>query len=138
MTLQKLGANHIIERSSQNIANEVTKITDGKGVDIIIDHVGSATWATSIAILKIGGKMAVCSMTSGNDATVPGRMFYSKQITIMGALLGSKRQLVKLMNFIRGNKTLPIIDSIFELHNAEEALEMMEAGMHAGKILLKC
>ena len=85
MTLQKLGANHIIERSSQNIANEVTKITDGKGVDIIIDHVGSATWATSIAILKIGGKMAVCSMTSGNDATVPVRMFYSKQITMMGA-----------------------------------------------------
>ena len=62
-------------------------------------------------------------MTSGNDATVPVRMFYSKQITMMGALLGSKRQLAKLMNFIRGSKILPIIDSIFELHNAEEAQE---------------
>ena len=135
---EKLGANHIIERSSQNIADEVTKITDGKGVDIVIDHVGSATWATSIAALKLGGRMAVCGMTSGNEATVPVRMFYSKQITMIGTLLGSKQQLAKLMNFVRSSKIQPIIDSIFELHNAKGAQEKMEAGIHTGKILLKC
>ena len=96
----------------------------------------AATWGTSVAVLKRGGKMAVCGMTSGNEATLPVRMFYSKQITMTGALLGSKMQLLKLINFINRNKIHPVIDSIFELEDARAAQEKMEAGLHLGKILL--
>lgn len=144
---KKLGADHVIDRSKQNIIDEVIKITNekgggvggsGGGVDIVVDHVGAATWTTSIAALKVGGRMAVCGMTSGNEAVVPVRMFYSKQITMTGALLGSRQQLIKLINFARRNKIQPIIDSVFELRNAREAQKKMESGLHTGKILLKC
>ena len=133
---KKLGAHHIIDRSHQNVAEEVKKIIPA-GVDIVIDHVGAATWPTTIAILRQGGRMAVCGMTSGNEATVPVRTFYSKQIVMTGALLGTRGQLQELMNFVIRKKIRPVIDSIFPLKDAIEVHRKMEAGLHSGKILLK-
>lgn len=135
---KKVGADHVIDRTNQDIAGEARKITDGRGVDIVIDHVGAATWQTSIAALKQGGRMAVCGMTSGNEATVPVRTFYTKQIAMTGALLGTRAQLLELVNFISRKKIQPVIDSVFSLRDAREAQKKMEAGLHAGKILLRC
>ncbi len=116
--VEKLGAQHIIDRTTHNIAEEVKKIVPG-GVDIVVDHVGAATWPTSIAVLKQGGRMAVCGMTSGNDATVPVRMFFSKQIAMIGALLGTKRQLQELIIFVIQQQIRPVIDSIIPLQDAK-------------------
>jgi NADPH:quinone reductase-like Zn-dependent oxidoreductase len=133
---KKIGAHYIIYRTRQDIADEVKKIVPG-GVDIVIDHVGAATWATSIAALRQGGRMAVCGMTSGNEATVPVRTFYTKQIVMAGFLLGTRAQLQELINFVIRKKIQPVIDSVFPLQDAKEAQKKMEAGLHAGKILLK-
>lgn len=134
---KKLGATHTIDRSeTKDIAGEVTRLTGG--VDIVVDHVGAATWQTSIASLKIGGRMAVCGMTSGNDAVVPVRMFYSKQVTMTGALMGSRLQLAELAKFVALKKIRPVIDSVLPLKEAMSAQERMEQGLHAGKILLDC
>ena len=134
---KKLGAHYVIDRAGQNIIEEVKKITPA-GVDIVIDHVGAATWPTSIAALRQGGRMAVCGMTSGNEAAVPVRMFYSKQIVMTGALLGTRAELQELIRFVIRKKIRPVIDSVFALKDAKEAQDRMEAGLHAGKILLKC
>ncbi len=67
---KKLGADHVIDRTRQDIADKIKRIFPA-GVDIVIDHVGAATWPVSIAVLRQGGRMAVCGMTSGNEATVP-------------------------------------------------------------------
>ncbi len=133
---KKLGAHYIIDRTRQDIADEIKKIVP-TGVDIVIDHVGAATWATSIAALRQGGRMAVCGMTSGNEATVPVRMFYTKQIVMVGFLLGTRAQLEELINFVMRKKIQPVIDSVFPLQGAKEAQKKMEAGIHTGKILLK-
>lgn len=133
---KRIGANVVIDRlQTPDIAGEVAK--EG-GVDIVIDHVGAATWQTSISSLKVGGRMAVCGMTSGNDAVVPVRMFYSKQITMTGAMLGTKKQLGELVKFVQAKKIRPVIDSVFPLEQARDAQERMEQGRHAGKILLAC
>jgi NADPH:quinone reductase-like Zn-dependent oxidoreductase len=132
---KRLGAHHVIDRSKTDIASEVMKLG---GVDIVVDHVGAATWQTSIASLKTGGRMAVCGMTSGNDAVVPVRMFYSKQITMTGAMMGTKKQLAELARFVETKRIRPVIDSIFPLAQAREAQERMEQGLHSGKILLAC
>jgi NADPH:quinone reductase-like Zn-dependent oxidoreductase len=134
---EKLGAHHVIDRSSQNIIEEVKNVAPS-GVDIVVDHVGAAIWPTSVASLKIGGRMAVCGMTSGNDATIPVRMFYSKQIVMTGALLGSRKQLEELVKFVIIKKIKPVIDSIKPLQDAKEAQTKMESNQHMGKILLKC
>jgi NADPH:quinone reductase-like Zn-dependent oxidoreductase len=134
---RKLGADHIIDRTAQNIAEEAVRFSGG-GVDIVIDHVGAATWQTSISSLKQGGRMAVCGMTSGNDATVAVRPFYTKQVVMTGALLGTRRQFLELLNFISRRRIAPVIDSVVELPEAAHAHRKMEAGRHMGKILLRC
>jgi NADPH:quinone reductase-like Zn-dependent oxidoreductase len=133
---EKLGADHVIDRTNQNIVEEVKKIRPA-GVDIVIDHVGAATWPTSIAALRQGGRIAVCGMTSGNEATVPVRMFYSKQIMMTGALLGTRAELQELVRFVIRKKIKPVIDSVFALKDAKEADRKMEAGEHNGKMLLR-
>jgi NADPH:quinone reductase-like Zn-dependent oxidoreductase len=134
---EKLGASRVIDRARQNVVEEVRKIAPD-GVDVVIDHVGAATWPTSIAVLRHGGRMAVCGMTSGNEATVPVRMFYSKQIVMTGALLGTRAQLQKLARFVARKRIRPAIDSVLPLKDAKEAQKRMEAGLHKGKILLRC
>ena len=134
---EKLYPHHIIDRTSQNIADEVKRVIPA-GVDIVIDHVGAATWPTSIAALRQGGRLAVCGMTSGNDAMVPVRMFYTKQIVMTGAVGGTNAQLQELIRFIVRKKIKPVIDSIYSLKDAKQAQSKMEANLHLGKILLKC
>ena len=135
---EKLGADHIVDRSTEIIVERANEITNGAGVDIVIDHVGAATWQTSIASLKHGGRMAVCGMTSGNNATVPVRTFYTKQIVMTGAFLGTKEQLQSLIRFVDKKKIRPVIDSVLPLKEAPLAHERMEAGKHMGKMMLKC
>lgn len=134
---EKLGADLVIDRSGESIVEAAAKFAKG-GVDIVIDHVGAATWQTSISALKHGGRMAVCGMTSGNEAMVPVRTFYTKQIVMTGALLGTKRQLQELLNFVTRKKIRPVIDSVVPLQEAAQAHKKMEEGRHMGKILLKC
>jgi NADPH:quinone reductase-like Zn-dependent oxidoreductase len=135
---EKLGAHEVIDRyKTKDISGEILARL-GTGVDIVIDHVGAATWQTSIASLKPGGKMAVCGMTSGNEATVPVRTFYSKQVTMTGALMGTKAQLLELLEFVQETRIKPVIDSVFSLKDAREAQDRMEKDIHAGKILLSC
>ena len=134
---EKLGADLVIDRSSENIVESAAKFAKG-GIDIVIDHVGAATWGTSIAALRPGGRMAVCGMTSGNEAAVPVRMFYTKQIMMTGALLGTTRQLQELLKFVTRKKIRPVIDSVVPLQEAAQAHKKMEQGRHMGKILLKC
>jgi NADPH:quinone reductase-like Zn-dependent oxidoreductase len=133
---KKLGADHVIDRTRQDIADEIKKIIPA-GVDIVIDHVGAATWPVSIAVLRQGGRMAACGMTSGNEGTVPIRAFYTKQIVMIGYLMGTMAQLKELINFVMRKKIQPVIDSVFPLQDAKDAQERTEAGLHAGKILLK-
>jgi NADPH:quinone reductase-like Zn-dependent oxidoreductase len=134
---KRLGADLVIDRKKESIAEKAAEFSHG-GVDLVVDHVGAATWQTSISALKPGGRMAVCGMTSGNEARVPVRMFYTKQIIMTGALLGTRRQLQELVNFVVRKKIRPVIDSVVPLDKASEAHNRMEAGQHQGKILIDC
>ena len=133
---KKLGASHVINRTKQDIATEVVTIT-GDGVDAVIDHVGASTWMTSLKSLKLGGKMAVCGATSGEVANVEIRTVYNKQVSIIGAYLGTKNQLVEMMRFMHAKKIRPLIDSKFSLEKAAAAHERMEKNEQFGKIVLK-
>ncbi|TLX71182.1 MAG: zinc-binding dehydrogenase, partial [Thaumarchaeota archaeon] len=123
---KKLGVDHVIDRSKSDISSEVLKHTKNEGVDAVIDHVGAKTWPVSLDVLKIGGKMLVCGTTTGSEATINIRVFYSKEAEIIGANLGSKSQLVSLHKFMKLKKIKPLIDSVFELKDARLAHERME------------
>ena len=134
---KKLGADHIIDRSTQDVTSEVLKITKQIGVDAVIDHVGTKTWPSSLEVLKVRGVMVSCGTTSGSEGTVNIRTLYSKEAQIIGAYLGTKSQLVALHRFMKLKKIKPAIDSIFDLKDAKLAHQKMEKSNQFGKILLR-
>ena len=134
---KKLGVEYIINRNTQDVTSEVLKITNKVGVDAVIDHVGAKTWPTSLEALKVRGIMVSCGTTSGAEATVNIRSFYSKEAQIIGAYLGSKSQLSSLHKFMKLKNIKPIIDSIFDLKDAKLAHQKMERSNQFGKILLR-
>ena len=133
---KKIGANHVINRTKYDIVTEVMSIT-GNGVDAVIDHVGTNTWMTSLQCLKFGGRMAVCGATTGEIANIEIRTVYNKQLSIIGAYLGTKAELIDMMKFMQVKKIKPIIDSNFRLCEAAKAHIRMDNNEHFGKILLK-
>src|SRR5574337_771135 len=134
---KKLGTHLVIDRSKSDVMTETLKYTDDQGVDAVIDHVGAKTWPISIEVLKVGGKMVACGTTTGGEAAVNIRTFYSKEATIIGAYLGTRSQLMSLHKFMKSKKIRPIIDSVFDLKDARIAHQKMEDGSQFGKIILK-
>lgn len=134
---KKLGADFIINRNKSDVITGVLKYTKNKGVDAVIDHVGAKTWPISIETLKVGGIMLACGTTTGAEATINIRAFYSKEAQIIGAYLGSKSQLVSLHRFMKLKKIRPVIDSVFNLKDVRLAHKKMESSNQFGKIILK-
>lgn len=137
MFAKKLGADFVIDRSIKDVTSEVLKFTNQVGVDAVIDHVGAKTWPVSLEVLKVKGRMIACGTTTGGEAIVNIRSFYSKEAQIIGAYLGSKSQLVALHKFMKLKKIKPIIDSIFDLKDAKLAHQKMEKSNQFGKMLLQ-
>ena len=134
---KKLGADFVINRNTSDVTSEVLRITDNNGVDAVIDHVGAKTWPTSLEVLKVRGNMIACGTTTGSDATVNIRSFYSKEAQIIGGYLGTRAQLVSLHKFMKQKKIRPVIDSTYDLKDAKKAHQRMEDSSQTGKILLQ-
>jgi NADPH:quinone reductase-like Zn-dependent oxidoreductase len=132
-----IGSDYVINRKKKEIALEIEKITRGTGVDAVVDNAGLKTLNTSINSVRRGGKIALCGTTSGSEANFQIRSFYSKQIQLFGILIGSKLELLELINFINEKKIMPKIDSIFPLTQVQEAHNKLEKGEQLGKILIK-
>ena len=134
---KKLGADFIIDRNTQDVTLQILKITNQVGVDAVIDHVGAKTWPISLEVLKVKGRMIACGTTTGGEARVNIRAFYSKEAQIIGTYLGSKSQLISLHKFMKLKKIKPAIDEIFKLKDAKAAHQKMEKSNQFGKILLQ-
>lgn len=134
---KRLGANLVIDRSKSDVIAQVLKYTKNRGVDAVIDHVGAKTWSVSIEALKVGGIVLACGTTSGSEATINIRTFYSKEAQIIGAYLGTKSQLLSLHKFMKSRKIRPVIDKVFDLKDAILAHKKIESSNQFGKIILK-
>jgi len=132
-----IGSDYVINRKKKEIAPGIEKITRGVGVDAVVDNAGLKTLNTSISSVRRGGKIAMCGTTSGTEANFQIRTFYSKQIQLFGILIGSKLELIELINFINEKKIVPKIDYIFPLAQVQEAHNKLEKGKQLGKILIK-
>ncbi|MEX0764494.1 MAG: zinc-binding dehydrogenase [Nitrosopumilaceae archaeon] len=134
---KRLGANLVIDRSRSDVIAQVLKYTKNRGVDAVIDHVGAKTWSVSIEALKVSGIMLACGTTSGLEATINIRAFYSKEAQIIGTYLGTKSQLLSLHKFMKLRKIRPVIDKVFDLKDVILAHKKIESSNQFGKIILK-
>ena len=132
----KLGADLVIDHYKQDVLEEVRKATGKRGVDVVVEHVGKATWDKSVKALAKGGRLVLCGATTGAEATTDLRYVYSRELTIYGSFMASKGELLEVMGLCASGKVSPVVDSEFPLERAAEAQAKMEQSQHFGKIVL--
>ena len=134
---KQLGADHVINHKSQKIRDEVRRITGKRGVDVVFEHVGTATWDDSIASLAASGRLVTCGATTGYDAKVDLRFLFSRQLSLLGSYMGTKSELQTVMRLVAAGRLKPVIDRVFPLAEAAAAHTYLESGQQFGKVVLR-
>jgi NADPH:quinone reductase-like Zn-dependent oxidoreductase len=134
---KKLGADFVINYRKKNFAQEVKKITNGRGVDIVFEHIGPETWTGSLSSLARGGRLVFCGATSGPEVTMDLRFVFVKQYSILGSYMGSRHELMTVIRLLEEKKLHPVVDSVFPLRQAKEAQKKMLSRNFFGKIVLE-
>ncbi|GGB61904.1 zinc-binding dehydrogenase [Fictibacillus barbaricus] len=127
---------HIVVRSD-NLQKEIRELTNNSGVDIVLDHVGQETWKESLKMLKRGGRLAFCGVTTGHQAVTDLRYILGKQLAIHGSWMGDLNDFKEVVQFIEVNENLPYIWKVYNLEEVRDAHQVMEEQRHVGKIVLK-
>ncbi|MDA4128085.1 MAG: zinc-binding dehydrogenase [Thaumarchaeota archaeon] len=133
---KELGADYVINHYEQDIAEESRRITGKRGVDVVVEHVGEATWGKSVRALAKGGRLVTCGATSGAEAVTDLRYVFNRELTIYGSFMASKGELLKVVELVKSGKLKPIVDSTFPLKEAGKAQARMESSKHFGKIVM--
>jgi NADPH:quinone reductase-like Zn-dependent oxidoreductase len=131
-----LGADYGINHYQQKISQEVRKITDKEGVDIVVEHVGAATWDESMKSLKPGGTIVTCGATTGPSAAFDLRFVYSRQLNFLGSYMGTMGELYEVLGHVFAGRLKPVVDRTFSLKDIRSAHERMEKSQMFGKIVL--
>src|SRR5438309_3209853 len=134
---RELGADQTINYTRDDWPKEVKKLTNGRGVDVVFEHTGAATWPGSILSLKKGGRLVTCGATSGFDARTDLRHVFYRHLTILGSMMGSKADLLAAMKFIESGQIHAVVDRALPLAEARQAHELMEDRAQFGKLVLK-
>jgi NADPH:quinone reductase-like Zn-dependent oxidoreductase len=133
---RELGADQVINHKSQKIRDEVRRITNKRGVNVVFEHVGTATWDESVASLALGGRLVTCGATTGFDAKIDLRFLFSRQLSLLGSYMGAKSELQTVMKLVAAGRLKPIVDRVFPLAQAAAAHAYLEAGSQFGKVVL--
>ncbi|HKO44190.1 MAG TPA: zinc-binding dehydrogenase [Pyrinomonadaceae bacterium] len=134
---KELGADDVLNYSNAGWPKEVRRMTDKKGVDVVFEHTGAATWPGSIASLKTNGRLVTCGATSGYAAETDIRQVFYRHLTILGSFMGSKAELLEAMKFIETGKIKAVVDQVMPLQDARRAHELMEDRAQFGKLVLR-
>jgi NADPH:quinone reductase-like Zn-dependent oxidoreductase len=132
-----LGAEAGIDHAKSDFAREIRRITGKRGVDVVLDSVGKATWRQSIAAAARGGRLLTCGATTGPDPeTDLGRIFWN-QLTVHGSTMGTHAEFAEMLRIFRDGKVKPVVDAVFPLSRAQEAVRHLEEKRQFGKVALR-
>lgn len=133
-----LGADAVIDHSKEQVAERVKLLTEGRGVDVVVEHIGPEVWDSCVESLSKGGRLITCGATTGGDVKLNLRYLYSRQLTIKGSFMGTRAELVKAAELIGRKRLMSVIDRAFPLQEARAAQELMTSRKFFGKIVLVC
>ena len=131
-----LGADAVVNHASGDVPAAVKAATGGKGADVVVEHVGEATWKTSLSAAGQGGRIVVCGATSGPNPPAGLARVWWKQLSILGSTMGTREDFAGVYELVKAGRAKPIVDRVFPLSEAAEAHRRLEDGRQFGKIVL--
>jgi NADPH2:quinone reductase len=134
---RELGADVTVNHADGDVKAAVKEATAGHGADIVVEHVGEATWRTSLDVAAREGRIAVCGATSGPNPPAALHRVWWKQLTILGSTMGTKADFEGAYELIASGRARPVIDEVLPLSEIRAAHERLEAGKQLGKIVLR-
>ena len=133
---RELGADATVNHATGDVVAAAKDATGGAGIDVVVEHVGEATWKTSLQVARTGGRIAVCGATTGPNPPAQLHRVWWKQLTIVGSTMGTRTDFEAVYELVKSGRAKPAIDKVFPLADARAAHERMEAGEQFGKIVL--
>jgi zinc-binding alcohol dehydrogenase/oxidoreductase len=129
------GADVTVNHADGDVVAAVREAT-GKGADVVVETVGEATWARSLAAVRPAGRVVVCGATSGPNPPAQLHRFWWKQLTVMGSTMGRREDFVGAYELVRSGRARVHVDRVFPLREIAAAHERLEAGAQLGKIVV--
>jgi NADPH:quinone reductase-like Zn-dependent oxidoreductase len=136
-TAREMGADVGFNHASVDVAKEVRKLTDRRGVDVVVETVGEATWEQSLRSLAKGGRLVTCGATTGPRVVTDVRRLFWHQHQILGSTMGNTREFREIVRALGQGKLRPRVDSVVPFANAKAAFERLESGEQVGKIVVR-
>jgi len=131
-----IGADEVIHHGIMPISKEVRRLTSNRGVDVVFEHVGAATWDDSVKCLAMGGRLVTCGCTTGYDVKLDLRFLFTRQLSILGSYMATKEELRTLLKLVAQGRLKPVVDKVWPLHDCIAAHTYLEKNKHFGKVVL--
>lgn len=131
-----LGADEVFDHYAGDYSQRVKALTGGRGVDIVVEHVGEATWDRSVRSLARGGRLVTCGATTGPRVPLDLGHLFARQLQLLGSYMGTKGELLAAAPLFFEGRLRPVIDQVRPLSHAAAAHERLEAHEQFGKIVL--
>jgi len=132
----QLGASAGVNYRTEKVAQRVLALTDGEGVDMVIDSVGQASWADSLRALRRGGRLVTCGATTGSDPSAEIQRMFIRQLEVYGSTGGSIEEFSQLVALFARGEIEPVIDRRFALADIDDAFETLKRGEQFGKLVV--
>ncbi|HKW14527.1 MAG TPA: zinc-binding dehydrogenase [Candidatus Krumholzibacteria bacterium] len=134
---EELGADVLIHGEKEDVARRIKDETGRRGVDVVVDYVGKATWVKSLQCLVRGGRLVTCGATTGYNPEEDLRHVFYRQLEVIGSTMGSRNELMAPLRLIFEGKMRPVVSAVYDLKDTAEAHRAMEARKTLGKIVIK-
>jgi zinc-binding alcohol dehydrogenase/oxidoreductase len=131
----ELGADETVNHESGDVVSVVKEATEG-GPHVVVEHVGEATWKTSLQVARTGGRIAVCGATSGPNPPANLHRIFWKQLSILGSTMGTAEDFAGVYELVASGRVKPLVDRVFPLEEAADAHRHLESGKQFGKVVL--
>jgi NADPH:quinone reductase-like Zn-dependent oxidoreductase len=131
-----LGADAAVNHATADVAKEVKAATGGHGIDVVVEHVGEATWKTSLSVAAQAGRIAVCGATSGPNPPAGLNRIWWKHLSVLGSTMATRSDFAALLELMERARVRPIVDRTFPLAQAADAHRYLEERRQFGKVVL--
>jgi len=132
-----LGADNTLNYTTTDVAKEIRTRTGKRGIDVVLDTVGEATWTQSLGALGKRGRLVTCGATSGPMVQMDVRRLFWNQWDIMGSTMGNDSEFDAVTNEFRAGRLTPLVDSVFDISQGKQAFERLASGQQFGKIVVR-